>query len=289
MSRDDFKPAIDTLLLDLADLERQALETKQVINRLCARAGMDILFPDATASATQTMGTLRPDSFYGKAITTAAREFLEMRRAANLGPATPREVAEALSKGGYTFETKDEATSIISVRNTLRKNSGIFHRLPNGTYGLLSWYPNARPPKDDDEGEEREAPRPSKAKPGKQPPPKKPQPKPAAAPRQPSSKPAEAKPAAAPPGEPTKQDRIRNELRTLLAERPRTRNDILEHLSARGIMGHEKDPLGNLAAYLSKWKDLVATDASGNWALVTPKTNEPPSGGPQGGSEPVEG
>ena len=28
---------------------------------------------------------------------------------------------------------------------TLGKNSGIFHKLPNGRFGMLSWYPNAKP------------------------------------------------------------------------------------------------------------------------------------------------
>src|SRR5690348_15071546 len=147
--REEFKPAIDTLLADLGDLEKQVLETKLVINRLCTRADMEPLFPDATAASSPTIGSIRSDSFYGKVLSTAAREYLEMRRAANLGPATPREVYEALIKGGYESEAKDANIAIVAVRATLRKNSSIFHRLPNGTYGLLSWYPNAKPQKDD--------------------------------------------------------------------------------------------------------------------------------------------
>src|ERR1700733_3866245 len=83
--REQFQPAIEALQSDLADLERQVTETKQVINRLCVRAGIDPLYPDATATSTNTVGALRPDSFYGKSITTAAREYLDMRRAAGLG------------------------------------------------------------------------------------------------------------------------------------------------------------------------------------------------------------
>jgi hypothetical protein len=37
------------------------------------------------------------------------------------------------------------------LRQILRKNSSIFHRLPHGAYGLLSWYPNAKPAKADDD------------------------------------------------------------------------------------------------------------------------------------------
>ena len=29
----------------------------------------------------------------------------------------------------------------------MRKNSSIFHRLPNGQYGLTAWYPNMKRPK----------------------------------------------------------------------------------------------------------------------------------------------
>jgi hypothetical protein len=67
-----------------------------------------------------------------------------MRRAANLGPATPRDIYEALVKGGLKFDTTVVANAITGVRGTLRKNSSIFHKLPNGEYGLLSWYPRAK-------------------------------------------------------------------------------------------------------------------------------------------------
>lgn len=29
---------------------------------------------------------------------------------------------------------------MTGIRQVLRKNSGIFHRLPNGEWGLLAWY-----------------------------------------------------------------------------------------------------------------------------------------------------
>ena len=138
--REEMKPAIDALLIDLADQEKQVIETKLLINRLCTRSGMEPMFPDAAAaSGSGAVGSIRPDSFYGKVLSTAAREYLEMRRSANLGPATPRDVYEALAKGGYASNAKEETTQIVMVRDTLRKNSSIFHRLPNGTYGLLIW------------------------------------------------------------------------------------------------------------------------------------------------------
>ena len=284
--REEFKPAIEALQADLADLERQAAETKQVINRLCTRAGIEPLYPDASASSTATPGSLRSDSFYGKAITTAVREYLEMRRSAGLGPASPREIYEALDKGGYTFETKDATNALISLRSTIRKNSSIFHRLPNGVYGLLSWYPNAKSQRqDDDDDEPVRTTRGRARKAGK---------RAIAKPKQKQSatidKPSESKvvkPASE--GGETKKEKIRTELTALLANGvSKTRVEILEHLKSAGIMGHEHNPAANLAAYLSHWKDLVKSQGDGKWALV-PKTDEPPSGTPRSGSETVEG
>lgn len=249
--REELKPAIEALQGDLADLERQVAETKQVINRLCVRAGLDPLYPDAIPAASASVGALRPDSFYGKSVTTAAREYLEMRRAAGLGPATPREIYEALEKGGYTFEAKDATNAIISVRATVRKSSSIFHRLPNGTYGLLTWYPNARAARPDEVVETR-----SRSKSGKT---KK------ASTRKPKGK------AAPPRSEQTafKSDRIRDELRAFLDGGPQSRLEILAHLKSKGLMGDEKNPLAQLSAYLSKWRDeLVVPLGDGKWGLA---------------------
>ena len=258
---DEFKPAIEALQRDLSDLERQAVETKLVINRLCVRAGMEPLYPDALANSNSTVGSLRADSFYGKSITTAAREFLEMRRAAGLGPATPREVYEALVKGGYTFEAKEEVTAIIGVRATLRKSSSIFHRLPNGSYGLLGWYPNAKPTRADDDEDgngtgtrgpkrgKRKPHTPSKRKVGK---------------RQPARKNAGK---ASEDGQ-SKAEKIGKELAVYLSGGPHNRADILQHMVDKGLMGYEQNPIANLSAYLSRWKDFVTNDAEGNWALV---------------------
>ena len=56
--------------------------------------------------------------------------------------------------GRYKFDTKDEENAKTTLRAALRKNSAIFHRLPQGEYGLLGWYPNAKPQSSsDDEGD----------------------------------------------------------------------------------------------------------------------------------------
>lgn len=145
--REQFLPAIEALQKDIVELERKIAETKSTINRLCEVAGEAPMYADvqnSTSSASQPLSTIQADTFYGKVITTASREYLEMRKAAGLGPASPREIYEALRDGGFKFDTKIEANAITGVRNTLRKASAIFHRLPNNEYGLLKWYPRAK-------------------------------------------------------------------------------------------------------------------------------------------------
>ena len=250
--REELKPAIDALLIDLADQEKQVTDTKLLINRLCARSGVEPMFPEAAAgSSSASVSSIRPDSFYGKVLNTAAREYLDMRKAANLGPATPREVYESLVKGGYASDAKDEVTATTIVRNTLRKNSSVFHRLPNGTYGLLSWYPNAKPQRDDDEDET-----------------------PVARPRKKAHKTAKrAKSSATLASDAVpKATRIREELKLFLSWGKKSRAEILKHMIDKGILGAEDDPGANLSTYLSRSKDLVKSDGEGNWSLVALET-----------------
>ena len=151
--REEFKPAIDALVTDLREQERRVATTKQMINRLCELADAPAMFGDVSLQDRPAVTGIRSDHFYGKVQTTAAREYLELRHAANQGPAPPREIFDALVAGGFKFDTKNELNAITGLRATLRKNSSIFHKLPNGDYGLLSWYPTAKAPiHPDDEG-----------------------------------------------------------------------------------------------------------------------------------------
>lgn len=142
--RPEFVPAIEALERDLQELQRKVVETKRTINRLCEVAGGPARYADLDEQSSPGITSIKADTFYGKVLHTAAREYLEMRRVASLGPASPREIFEALRKGGYQFDTKDDTTAMVGLRAVLRKNSSIFHKLPNGQYGLLSWYPNAK-------------------------------------------------------------------------------------------------------------------------------------------------
>jgi hypothetical protein len=150
-----FQPAIDALEKDLTDLERQANGLIGSINLLRAKAGLPPRpsgwKPQAHAgdiAATNSQLALHSDSFTGKKLGVAARQYLEMRkRAGTDAPATSREIFDALKEGGFVSGAKDDATALVVLRTMLRKNTVTFIKLQNGKYGLRSWYPNLKPPK----------------------------------------------------------------------------------------------------------------------------------------------
>jgi hypothetical protein len=147
--------AIEQLERRLADLERKGNALVEVINDLRQEDGLPPRNPFGSGGVggghgdpgSATLTQIKPDTFYGKKLQTAVREFLEMRKLQRLGPATPREIYNAITAGGYRFEAKEEHTALVGLRSLLRKRTAFFHKLPNGTYGLTSWYPDAKKPK----------------------------------------------------------------------------------------------------------------------------------------------
>jgi hypothetical protein len=67
---------------------------------------------------------------------------------------------------------------------------------------------------------------------------------------------------------PSKAQRVLHEVEALLMTRGRLhRKEILAHLVSKGLMGKEKTPMANLAAYLSSWRARFETDGKGNFKL----------------------
>lgn len=131
----------------LAEQEQAVTDTKKFINQLCQFSGSPPLFLiEDEKPFGAGIGSIQRDSFYGKSVTTAVRELLEMRKASGLGAATHAEIIEALKTGGFDFETLSTESAVAqrAVSITLGKNSSIFHKLPNGNWGLLVWYPEAK-------------------------------------------------------------------------------------------------------------------------------------------------
>jgi hypothetical protein len=157
---DDLNPAITKLEQALADVERKANGLRDAINLLCEQAGLPPRYSASTGvDGGPKITSIKPDTFYGKKQQTAIREYLEMRKRAGDGPATPRQIFDALKDGGYQFEAKQDDVALIGLRALMRKRTNFFHKLPNGSYGLTSWYENIKAAKthveaDDDAGDE---------------------------------------------------------------------------------------------------------------------------------------
>ena len=128
----------------IRDLEQQLLEKKRMVNSLCGLAGLQMVYAGSDLDSAPQNQSIRHDQFYGKKLVTAAREALISRR--HLGAATAQEIFELLRDGGFHFQTKNDDYAKRGLYQSLTKNSKVFHRLPNGRYGLLEWYPNTRTP-----------------------------------------------------------------------------------------------------------------------------------------------
>lgn len=126
------------------DIERQLVDKKKMVNSLCSLVGKPPLYPDSSLQTSGGLRPLRPDEYYEKGLASAMRMVLDRREAANVGPASVSEIYEALVEGGYKFDTKNEANAKRNLYSALAKNSVTFHRLPNGSWGLMTWYPNVR-------------------------------------------------------------------------------------------------------------------------------------------------
>ena len=138
--------AIDEIVREVEKLETQLRDRKNTVNTLCGVAKREPLYvlDDPTEAVPNR---IRSDQFYGQPLASAVRTVLEMRKQQNMGAATVNEIFDALTAGGYTFNTKNDDVARASLRNSLAKNTVTFHKLPNSRFGMLSWYPNAKPAK----------------------------------------------------------------------------------------------------------------------------------------------
>lgn len=127
----------------LHEQEEAVRETKRFINQLCTFAGEAPMYADAEQRSNAIV-PLRGDEYYGQKQSTACRLVLERRKAANLGPASLDELHAALLEGGYQFAAKTALIEKRSLYQMLIKNTSIFHRLPNGKFGLDAWYPDTK-------------------------------------------------------------------------------------------------------------------------------------------------
>lgn len=142
---------VDDLLGRLKELEKEAGETKRMINGLCALAKVPPMFPVVEPESIG-ITSIKGDTFYGQPFATAATTYLRMRKAMNMGPASVAEIYEALKSGGYQFDATNEDYAKRGVRHSLTKNTQTFHKVPNGDFGLMDWYPAVKKTKSSKNG-----------------------------------------------------------------------------------------------------------------------------------------
>jgi hypothetical protein len=149
--RAELSPAVEALRNQLQDQLKEVAETKKMINALLKRMGEEPEFQDVEVESLRSGGPVRADQYYGKPFATAAQEYLERRRQACM----PEEVLRGLEQGGFDFRAlgwKDN-DRLRSLAISLAKNNQKFHKLPNGTFGLLAWYPDVASRKNGDSAE----------------------------------------------------------------------------------------------------------------------------------------
>ncbi len=143
MDHDYVERTIEFLQNQIREEERGTAEKRRMANSLAGLIGRAPIYTNV--EPTQAGTVLRSDEFYGKALTSAARTILERRDAGGLGAASVDALYADLLRGGFQFDAKNDGTAKRSLAISLAKNSYLFHRLPNGDWGLVSWYEKLPP------------------------------------------------------------------------------------------------------------------------------------------------
>lgn len=132
--------AVDVLLEELEKQVQQVAETKNTINALLAASGESPRFEDVEAEKIGG-GTIQRAQFYGKPLATAVTEFLQIRKHV----CTAEEILAGLEEGAFDFKAQGwkDKLRLRGLAISLAKNSQTFHKLPDGSFGLVNWYDQA--------------------------------------------------------------------------------------------------------------------------------------------------
>jgi hypothetical protein len=146
MSNEKIQGAIEEYVEQIGHMLAEVANKKQLVNTMCNTISIPPRYTDIESPNIAGGRGIRQDEYYGRPFSTVAQEFLEGRRAK--GACTAEEIAKGLEAGGFDFPWKDK-DRVRMVAISLAKNSSVFQRLPNGTFGLLIWYPEIQKKKDE--------------------------------------------------------------------------------------------------------------------------------------------
>ncbi len=137
MNKQIFMAAVEEIQKEIEALQVAIHKKKQAINVMYDSMGEQP--PYEIEGESPVSLTIRPDQFYGKAFATAASSYLKIKNQACYA----QEIMDGLLRGGFDFPWKDE-DQLRNVAISLAKNTQVFHKLPNSTFGLLEWYPDLK-------------------------------------------------------------------------------------------------------------------------------------------------
>ena len=141
---DHIQKTIDDALAELRKRESSVVEMRRFVNQLCVFASREPMFPeeDLQLKSDVTGPLVKKHSYYGRPLATCVREYLTARlNSSEVREASLDDIFGALKEGSFDFRTlcKDEKDAKRVVAISLGKNV-VFHRLPNGDFGLTDWY-----------------------------------------------------------------------------------------------------------------------------------------------------
>ena len=137
------RQTIELVQQEIRKEEEKTAQKKRMVNGLCEMIGDPPIYADPEPSQ-DAVPCGATDEFYGQPMAKVVRLILERRKRAGSGAASVNEIFDAMVAGGFHFNTKNEDNAKRGLYTSLGKNTKTFHRLPNGRYGLLEWYPNAK-------------------------------------------------------------------------------------------------------------------------------------------------
>jgi hypothetical protein len=133
----------------LEDYEKEYAELGRMIARLRRELGMTEtptspstgdLGPAAPSGAgTANVSELvTPGSLFGRTQVEAVRTFLELNRK----PASLRDIAEALGRGGATESLIEGTSALRNLSSVLSRAKHVVVSVRHGYWGLVEWYPD---------------------------------------------------------------------------------------------------------------------------------------------------
>lgn len=142
----EIQKAVDALNEELKTILSRAGEIKKMVNQLFVFDGEVPPYTDVDAGMTisASVSNIQHDTFFGKGLSTAVKDFLRMKGRA----ATSQEIFEALNRGGFKYPAEwKENLRLKNLAISIGKNSADFVRVETtaGTaFGLWEFYPEMK-------------------------------------------------------------------------------------------------------------------------------------------------